>query len=309
VEAELDTEPLGLIVEDDFFEGSERLRAVFDARFAEPREVHGHRFVWDYWHVPGQYTHVRTSAEDYFPPALYAELVDALRDWGRERLGCTELTPLWLSYYVDGCEQALHCDNPHGPWALVLSLTRWDQRRFEGGETLLLRPSTLSWWGDFEAGRPREVGDLVEAVEARFNRLVVFDPRVPHGVARVQGTRDPREARLVIHGWFKEPSPLYGGDLDEATCGEALNQCTQAIESRLSDGPDVVGLLTWRLEVEPSGEVAGFELLTNTLQPRGASDPDDARAQVILDVGSALLEAQFPATPKGGHVIYPLVFE
>ena len=55
-------------------------------------------------------------------------------------------------------------------------------------QTLLLRPSTLSWWGDFEAGRPREVGDLVEAVEARFNRLVVFDPRVPHGVARVQAS-------------------------------------------------------------------------------------------------------------------------
>lgn len=68
----------------------------------------------------------------------------ALRDWGRERLGCTELTPLWLSYYVDGCEQALHCDNPHGPWALVLSLTRWDQRRFEGGEVSVALALTLA---------------------------------------------------------------------------------------------------------------------------------------------------------------------
>lgn len=44
------------------------------------------------------------------------------------------MTPMWLSYYVDGCEQALHCDNPHGPWAFVLSLTEWDEREFTGGE-------------------------------------------------------------------------------------------------------------------------------------------------------------------------------
>jgi Rps23 Pro-64 3,4-dihydroxylase Tpa1-like proline 4-hydroxylase len=45
--------------------------------------------------------------------------------------------------------------------------------------------------------------NLLELVPPLFNRLTVFDPRVPHGVPVVEGTRDPREGRLVLHGWFQ----------------------------------------------------------------------------------------------------------
>ena len=41
---------------------------------------------------------------------------------------------------------------------------------------------------------------LVTRVPALFNRLTVFDPRFPHGVKQVHGTRDPRKGRLVLHG-------------------------------------------------------------------------------------------------------------
>ena len=51
----------------------------------------------------------------------------------------------------------------------------------------------------------------VELVEPRFNRMTVFDPRLPHGVPVVEGTHDPREGRLVLHGWFNEPSPFFSG--------------------------------------------------------------------------------------------------
>ena len=43
--------------------------------------------------------------------------------YGESKLGCRAISTIWMSYYVDGCGQELHCDNPHGPFAFVLSLT------------------------------------------------------------------------------------------------------------------------------------------------------------------------------------------
>ena len=36
------------------------LRGTYDERFADPREGSSERFVWDYWHVPEQYSLLRT---------------------------------------------------------------------------------------------------------------------------------------------------------------------------------------------------------------------------------------------------------
>lgn len=66
---------------------------------------------------------MRTPAENYFGPEGFTELVEALTKFGQEKLGCTAISPPWLSVYVDGCEQRYHTDSWHGPWAFVLSLT------------------------------------------------------------------------------------------------------------------------------------------------------------------------------------------
>ena len=62
----------------------------------------------------------------------------------------------------------------------------------------------------------------VHLVEPRFNRLTVFDGRYPHGVRPVEGTRDPLKARLVLHGWFTDPTPFFEGGtllaLSAGTC-------------------------------------------------------------------------------------------
>lgn len=39
-----------------------RLRGVFIDRFSDPRHGKPERFVWDWWHVPDQYTLVRNKA-------------------------------------------------------------------------------------------------------------------------------------------------------------------------------------------------------------------------------------------------------
>ena len=40
-------------------------------------------------------------------------------------------------------------------------------------------------------------------------------------VRRVEGERDPRGSRLVIHGWFTEPTPFFTGGLSDAAVSRA----------------------------------------------------------------------------------------
>ena len=54
---------------------------------------------------------------------------------------------------------------------------------------------------------------LFHRVPAKFNQLLVFDPAISHGVKQVRGIRDPKEARLVLHGWFVQPRVFWKGPL------------------------------------------------------------------------------------------------
>ena len=53
-----------VLVMDSFLEDKTAagLRGIFHDRFSKPREGNPERFVWDWWHVPDQYTLVRQSA-------------------------------------------------------------------------------------------------------------------------------------------------------------------------------------------------------------------------------------------------------
>lgn len=177
------------------------LREEFMSRFENPLEVSADRFIWDYWLVPHQYALMRTTAEAFFAPATYQLLEERVLEWAAT-LGCRSCSPMWLSYYVDGHAQELHTDAPHGPFAFVLSLTDFEHRRFTGGETQLLKQETVlrSFWED--AGTAKEVNQLFDFIEPRLGRLTVFDGRIPHGVRQVRGVQDPREGRIVVHGWF-----------------------------------------------------------------------------------------------------------
>lgn len=192
----------GWLVDDDFAPTLvPKLREEFVSRFANPLDVNAERFIWDYWHVPDQYSLMRTTAEAFFSDNAYSLLEQRVLEWAAT-LGCRSCSPMWISYYVDSHAQQLHTDAPHGPFAFVLSLTDFDNRRFSGGETQLLKQDAVltRFWED--AGSAKEVNQLFDFIEPRFGRLTVFDGRIPHGVREVRGVRDPREARLVVHGWF-----------------------------------------------------------------------------------------------------------
>ena len=289
---------------DRFAPEAAALRAVFDDRFAEPRSTRADRFVWDYWHVPGQYTHLRTPAWTYFPRALYGAFHRRLVEWGRETLGCHDISPPWLSCYVDGCGQQLHGDLPHGPFAFVLSLTR--RAAFTGGQTLLLRDEVLDFWEDFRSVRAVEEGELVRAVEPRFNRLVVFDPRIPHGVREVRGTRDPRHGRLVIHGWFVQPRPFVRGPLRAAALSARVDDLLGELSALLGDLP-VAGMLALAFDVGRTGAVGRARVLSDTTRVPRALEPQ--RRRVIGRLRAAIAAWRFGPQRGASRVTLPLVFE
>lgn len=295
-----------LLVVDGFAPQAEALRGVFDERFADPRSTRGDRFVWDWWHVPGQYTALRTPAWEYFPRPLYTQLHAQLVAFGRDVLGCHDISPPWLSCYVDGCSQQLHGDLPHGPWAFVLSLTRWRGRVFRGGETLMLRDEVLEMWDGFRSVRGVEEPDLVRAIEPRFGRLTVFDPRVPHGVREVTGTRDPREGRLVVHGWFVQPRPFVRGPLAMRAVAARIAELTDELGGWLGELP-VAGMMSLAIDVAPGGAVRATRLLSDTTRVTSAHEP--ARRALVRRIRGAVAAWTFPRARAASRITLPLVFE
>jgi hypothetical protein len=297
--------PRSILVVDRFAPEGRTLRAHLDERFAEPRASRPDRFVWDYWHVPGQYTALRTPAWTYFPRAPYEAFHRRLVLWGRRVLGCHDVSPPWLSCYVEGCGQELHGDLPHGPWAFVYSLTRWRGRPFRGGETLILRDTVLDHWTDFRSTRRLEKPDLFRSVEPLFGRLTVFDPRIPHAVATVRGTLAPERGRLVIHGWFVQPRPFVEGPLAPRELAARIDELSSKIRGQLA--APLAGLLSIGLRVTPGGAVEGVRVLSDTT--RAPSGAEAKRRRFVAGVRAAVARWRFSKRGRGSRITLPLVFE
>jgi hypothetical protein len=269
-----------VVVTDNFTKSAKTLRKYFDQQFSDPTSVDAKRFVWDYWHIPDQYTLLRTPAYHYFPDKMYMQFHKQLVQWGRENLGCWDISPPWMSLYVDGCKQELHSDVPHGPWAYVFSLTL-PKRKFSGGETQILKPETLSYWSGFSSAKDRELNSFVDRIAPEFNRLICFDARYPHSVTEVKGVHEPRDARLVIHGWFTQPKTYIDGYLDGAHVEEVLNSATDQVQEVLPDFERVLGTVAVQLNVNVTGRVSSAKFSTNTLLFENGTQPALLNKKII----------------------------
>lgn len=184
---------------DDFLAAdvAQALRGGIEQHFRHPeRHTAAEHQVWNFWHVPGLYTYLRTTPERVLPREPLDDFVASLRAWAMHTLGLDIVTWPYLSLYVNGCRQGVHNDAANGRFGYVYSLTK-DARRSLGGETLLFRKGDLF---EMYATRPASGSDFHAVVEPRFNRLLAFDDRLPHAVEVVQGPMDPLEGRFVLHG-------------------------------------------------------------------------------------------------------------
>lgn len=301
------------LIQAGFFSRAKELRSFFHEQFADPHKTQQKRFVWDYWHVKNQYSHMRTPAYHYFPQKIYNDFHTKLVEWGRVNLGCHNISPPWLSYYVDGHHQRLHADVPHGPWAFVYSLTPQPQK-FSGGETLIMKDSVLNYWSHFHEGGGRESEHFFDRISPKFNQLLIFDARYPHGVEEVRDVRDPLDGRLVVHGWFVEPRPYVIGGLKTAQVQKSLGAWIDDLTNWLaqdSEGAGYLGTLTLRIQISAAGKVLKVEILTNTVLHSAVSDFTDMKKsqELIKHLTKSLIKITFPHTAKSSQLTIPLVFK
>jgi hypothetical protein len=288
-----------------FFNGAREMREQFARQFRDPRAIHSGRFVWDFWHIEDQYSVLRTPASAFFPPELYQRFHKALSLHAQTKWGCAQISAPWLSYYVDGCYQGLHADVPQGPWAYVYSLTDWSNRNFQGGETMLLKDEVLDYWNSEVWFKGRESKDMFEFIPARWNQLLVFDPKIPHAVREIQGSRDPVQGRLVIHGWFMNPCPYVTGGLQK---NRSLSRILKKMGAEIfSESVDVVGFLSLELRILPSGRVGGARILTESLRSRSSGVYEKLR--FLRSVKKNVLQLRFPSDARPSKLVLPISFE
>jgi len=289
------------VVVDDFLPEKQGLsmREDIDAHFSNPeRHQSSTHQVWNYWHVPGSYTYLRTTPEKVIARDKVAAFVEALRNWSARTLGLAGVTWPYLSLYVPGCVQGLHNDSTNGRLGYVYSLTR-DDRQTIGGQTMLVQDRDL-----FRSNLERAAAGvgLFDLVEPRFNRLTLFDDRIPHAVQRVDGSMDPVEGRFVLHGHIGEAGVVAQGALSP----DAIQQSCLGVLHELRNGAAkaVHGPLVLCIEIAPSGRVQGMRPILDRL-----ASSTDADLQSIRDAVADRIEGlQFPEASAPTRANVPLIF-
>ena len=296
----------GLMVVDGFLPAALALemRRDIERHFAEPRahRADSHQ-VWNYWFIPELYTYLRTEPRKIIAAERLEAFQDALRDWSVGMLGMADISPQYLSLYVGGCRQAWHNDALNGRFGFVYSLTR-DDRRTHGGETLIWREIDAYRANLTQAAAGR---DFHEAIAPRFNRLLIFDDRLPHAVAPIEGSMDPVEGRFVIHGHLSEGGTVVEGPLPEDRIAEPLVAMLRRFGEELSAETALYhGPLAVRLRISTEGKVTGCEVIVDrVLHP----DPGHVEWQALrAKLIDRFRRLRFPAADGETLLIQPVLF-
>ncbi|MEZ5830310.1 MAG: 2OG-Fe(II) oxygenase [Dongiaceae bacterium] len=295
-----------VIVIDDFMpvEVAQAMRADIEKHFSDPShhqpQIHQ---VWNYWYIPGLYTYLKTQPEKVIRHELVDQFIASLRSWSTDTLGLAGVTWPYLSLYVDGCSQGLHNDSKNGRFAFVYSLTP-NERRTSGGETIVLHEGDPFRRNLRRANAGRGLYDLIEP---RFNRLVLFDDRLVHGVQRVSGSMDPIEARCVMHGHIEESGPVVTGPLSRQDVGDGIRRALSSFAAdRLGLIQRLHGLLVLRFSITPAGNTMDVRIAVDRVfhEQEGDSEWPPTRGKLV----EAFQAVAYPAAPADTAVTVPLTF-
>lgn len=242
-------EPRNFWIFDDFYAEARQLRQKIDDHFDEKKNrlvPLSERLMWNYWYVNKRYIYMRTVPERLFGE-LYSPFMGYLRRFVAINFGLVCHSPSTFSMYINGCGQTLHNDAQNGRLAYVYSLTKWDNRRSEGGETQIFKNNASQ-----RITMASHMESLNDLVDSRFNRLLLFDDRVPHAVRPVQGTMDPQDARFVLHGHFLDSLDdfAYKSGMFYQVNTRELWQQLRVEGSRILQSHHYHGFVTFQLKIE-----------------------------------------------------------
>jgi len=295
------------VVVDDFMPPSEALemRSAAETHLGNPyQHSMGTHANWDYWYVPDLYTYLRADPEKVLGARLTGAFQSRLVQWTAENLGHVPARGCHLSLYVSGCRQAQHNDAANGRFGYVYSLTKND-RRTSGGETLIWKEAN---YFESRMDQPASGPAFYESISPRFNRLLVFDDRMPHAVQLVEGTMDPIEGRLVIHGHMHEAGPLISGPLSPGAVVAVAEELARTFSSELGALARAYrGPATIRLTVRPDGSVATAKLILDRVKRlRGQGPP---AAEIVSRLVDLVTRLQFQSAAEDTNVVLPFAFD
>ena len=272
---------------DDFFEDAQAMRAAIDQHFDESRSGQlpfDQRAIWNYWYVDKTYTYLRAMPQRMYPGPHQA-FMKKLALFAAWEFGMGVPSGPYLSMYVAGCGQAIHNDAKNGRLAYVYSLTRWAERHFDGGETIVFK---LKQPSRTEAAATTNFYDLIEPV---FNRLLVFDDRIAHGVRPISGTMNPHDARFVVHGHLCETPRIAftQGGLKDISLDAPWVALREDISALMRDGGQH-GFITFEATVAQTGQTqsAGFKHVQLFPTSDQARDAESLATEALRRIGAAV---------------------
>ena len=293
----------GFATAENFFPEAEALRRAIDEHFSNPhRHEPSQHQIWNYWFVPGLYTYLRTLPEKVVGPELARRFFDHLQRYAFETYGLGKAHWPYLSVYVAGCQQGLHNDARNGRLGYVYSLTRWDERNFTGGETLLFKDG--AWAESGTVAKATAGAGFYHLVPQEFNQLLVFDDRIPHAVQRIEGTMDPRAGRIAIHGHLTESGITVEGSVGGAEITPTLMRMTGELKRRQDEAAGRYhGLVVLRVAVDKNGRPGPASILLDRVLPlRRDVPPFNSSGLTEL-----LSNFRFPATSLASRITIPIV--
>jgi hypothetical protein len=130
--------------------------------------------IWGYRRVPHGHVCLHTISDKVISRFKVEMFVGALRNWATQNLGFGAITHPSLSVSSGGSGEALHGEPRNGRFGYVYFLTK-PQEGSQGGNILVTS----------------EIDNSRHAIEARFNRLLVFDDRIARTMEYGDGSLDP----------------------------------------------------------------------------------------------------------------------
>jgi len=291
-------------VYDDFYPSAAMMRQKIDDHFTESvavRNPFSTRSIWNYWHIPDLYTYLRTEPRNIYPE-IHESFMEFLRNFAARKFGLVIPHNPYLSMYINGCGQTIHNDAKNGRLAYVFSLTRWKERHFHGGETLIYKLGEDAYKRSFD---PNAGHGFYDAIEPQFNRLAIFDDRAPHSVNPIQGTMNPLDARFVIHGHMEEPMgiPFSTGGLANIDLARQFMQLRTPI-LKLFEGHGYHGFIAVQVHVEPTGIVSDAIIKQMQLMPL---DPRSDTLHLCLhEVMDHVHGYVWPVSEKPSRLVFAL---